>query len=343
MALTLEEIRQQWLPELDRRIVASCPGSGLVATMCGYHLGTGGKRLRAVLPVWVCANLGGRPADAVEFGVALELLHNATLIHDDIQDGDTHRRGKPTVWSRWGAPQAINAGDALIFQAMRHFARSPAAAQVVPLVCERMTELIEGQALDLQLQLSKAVHKDGSSSVLPSLEEWMQVARRKTGALFALCFQLGVCAAGVDAQWQIHAAEFGIQVGLAFQVADDLLEFVGEKGRPPGGDLMVGKMSFPVLWAFEHAKPEDVSILRRVMHCGREATTPDMLKEALNVLQRCGAIDATKQWLWLARKQALEHPMTNVVPGVVHEVVASFAQPTADMSKPTQREMHYDA
>lgn len=321
MASTLDDIRRQWLPEIERRIAASCPGPGLVASMGRYHLATGGKRLRALLPLWVCENLGGDAADALEFGVGLELLHNATLVHDDIQDGDTHRRGKPTVWSRWGASQAINAGDALIFQALRHLALAPAGSHVVPLVCETMHQLIEGQAMDMQLHLPEG----NSDRIEPSLEAWIEMARRKTGALFALCFQLGVCAARVEAHWQIHAAEFGDLVGLAFQVADDLLEVVGDKGRAPGGDLMLGKMSFPVLWAYEYASAGDVALLRRVMHCGREATTPEMLQEALAALRRCGAIDATKEWLRAAQRDAQAHAMASVMPGVVDGVVMSFS------------------
>ncbi len=338
MTSTLDELRLQWLPEIERRLATSCPGPGLVARMGRYHLATGGKRFRALLPLWVCANLGGEPEDALEFGVGLELLHNATLIHDDIQDGDTHRRGKPTVWSHWGTSQAINAGDALIFQALHHLALAPAGSHVVPLVCETMNRLIDGQAMDMQLHLPEG----DPDRITPSLDAYMEMARRKTGSLFALCCQLGVCAARMEAQWQLQAAEFGTFVGLAFQVADDLLELVGDKGRAPGSDLMTGKMSFPVLWAYEHAGARDLALLRRVMHCGREATTPEMLLEALAVLRRSAAIDATKEWLRGAQREAQAHAMARVMPGVVDRLVVSMGRPIFD-SCPQQKELHHEA
>src|SRR5512140_1316553 len=150
VATTLEDVQRRWMSELEQRILESGCASGLLGEMSAYHLATGGKRLRALLPVWVCGNLGGRPESALDLGAGLELLHNATLIHDDIQDGDTHRRGRATVWHRWGIPQAINAGDALVFRALERIAHAPAGPRVLPVVCGTMVRLIEGQARDLQ-------------------------------------------------------------------------------------------------------------------------------------------------------------------------------------------------
>ncbi len=338
MASTFEEIRQRWLPEIEQRIAASGAPAGLVGAMCRYHLATGGKRLRALLPLWICENLGGNPQYALEFGVGLELLHNATLVHDDIQDGDTFRRGAVTVWKQWGAAQAINAGDALIFRAMRQFALAPAASHVLPLVCERMAELIEGQAMDMQLHLPER----DPERIVPSLEVYMNMARRKTGALFALCFQLGACVTAVEAHWQIHAAEFGYLVGLIFQAHDDLIEFVGDKGRAPGGDLLAGKMSFPVLWAYEHASVSDVAFLRHVVLCGRETTSRALLHEAMQVLKRCGALDATKEWLMVAKNEALRSEMAKLVPGLVGELMAGIVG-DGEATRRYGQELQHDA
>src|SRR5215831_8065429 len=112
--LSFEEAQQRWGAELEQRLRESVSATGLVGEMLSYQLASRGKRLRALLPVWGAANLGGRPEDALDVGVGLELLHNATLVHDDLQDGDRYRRGVPTVWHRWGAVQAINAGNALV-------------------------------------------------------------------------------------------------------------------------------------------------------------------------------------------------------------------------------------
>ncbi|MEC9071791.1 MAG: polyprenyl synthetase family protein, partial [Myxococcota bacterium] len=128
MTLTLEEARERFGGELERRLMEAVAegGDDLLCRMSAFHLETGGKRLRGMIPLVVAANLGGDPEEALEIGVALELLHNATLVHDDLQDGDEVRRGAPAIWARWGAAQAINTGDALYFHGLARLARAPA-------------------------------------------------------------------------------------------------------------------------------------------------------------------------------------------------------------------------
>ena len=99
-AVSFEEIHRRYSSEIERRLRGERATGSLIGEMIEYHLSTGGKRLRALLPVWICENLGGRPDAAVDLGVGLELLHNATLVHDDVQDGDCMRRGQPAVWAR---------------------------------------------------------------------------------------------------------------------------------------------------------------------------------------------------------------------------------------------------
>lgn len=324
VATTLEEVHRRWIGELERRILESGGASGLIGEMNAYHLATGGKRLRALLPVWVCDNLGGRPESALDFGAGLELLHNATLIHDDVQDGDTHRRGRATVWHRWGVAQAINAGDALVFRAMERITRAPAGPRVLPMVCDTMVSLIEGQAMDLQLHLPKG-HPE---RLTPSVETWMEMARRKTGALFAACFLAGAHAAYARTPTVQSAAEYGELLGLLFQVQDDLLDIVGNKGRQAsGGDLVGGKISFPILWAFEHGSPAEVAALQQVLACKPAETTRAMVEDAITLLRGCGALAATAEWLKATRDAALRHPMAAVVPDLAAHLLASIGLP----------------
>jgi geranylgeranyl pyrophosphate synthase len=125
-------LREEYLPRvmgvISEVVETSTPGEGL-QTMCAYHMETGGKRLRALLPLMVAEALGKEAASMVPFGAACEMLHNATLVHDDLQDGDRQRRGRDTVWARFGAPHAINLGDAMFYYAVLLVQRVEATAE----------------------------------------------------------------------------------------------------------------------------------------------------------------------------------------------------------------------
>ncbi|EYF08699.1 isoprenyl diphosphate synthase/Farnesyl pyrophosphate synthetase [Chondromyces apiculatus DSM 436] len=313
---------QRHLPEIERRMLQTVATTGLVREMIRYHLATGGKRVRALLPVWVCENLGGDGEAALDLGAGLELLHNATLVHDDLQDGDTHRRGHPTVWHRWGMPQAINAGNALIFEAFAHIARAPAAPRILEHVAAALVQVTEGQAMEFQLQLPPG-HVE---HLPPTLASWEVMARGKTGALLAACMRAGAAAAGADDEVLESAAAYGSDIGLLFQVQDDYLDLVGDKGRARRAtDLMEGKLSFPIVWAHEHAAPADVALLRALLDRPREQRTWEMADAALGALRQCGALAATAAWLVAARKTTEEHPVADLVPGWAAQCLAPVA------------------
>ncbi|AUX39131.1 uncharacterized protein SOCE26_005130 [Sorangium cellulosum] len=323
--LDYEEVRRRYSGEVERRVMER-QGAGLVHGMTAYHLASGGKRMRALLPIWVCINLGGRAEDALDLGVGLELLHNATLIHDDIQDGDSHRRGRPAVWFQWGVAQAINAGDALIFQGIERIARSPAARQFLPFLMDALTRIAEGQAMDLDL------HQRPAPAV--TLKAWEAMARSKTGALFAACVRAGALAAGAEADVVESATTYGEDVGLLFQVQDDYLDIVGDKGRTHRGrDLMEGKLSFPVIWALEHGSAQAVAPVRALLECAREQRTLAMVDEAVDALARCGALRATAGWIRSAAQQLEIHWMAKVLPNWGWRCLAPIAHAlAADLS-----------
>ncbi|PKN58289.1 MAG: hypothetical protein CVU56_06505 [Deltaproteobacteria bacterium HGW-Deltaproteobacteria-14] len=314
VALELAGIRARYGPEVTRRLEESVGGADFIDSAARYHLATGGKRLRALLPVWVCANLGGDASDALDLGVGLELLHNATLVHDDLQDGDTLRRGQPTVWSRWGAAQAINVGDALFFRGLARVASAPRGLAFVSQALDAMSGVIGGQALEFQLQLPTS----DPDHLAPSLASWERMAAGKTAALFAACISAGVFAAGRDDGARVAAGRFGRRVGLLFQVQDDLLDLVGDKGRDQRAtDIAEGKISFPVAWAVEHGDVEAVTRLLAIVRAPRAETTPAMVEEALALLHRLGAIDATIAWLRAESAHADADPLAAAVPGFV--------------------------
>ncbi|MFO0606694.1 MAG: polyprenyl synthetase family protein [Polyangiales bacterium] len=207
----------------------------------------GGKRLRAALPTLALRALVPSPSPAAReaalwAGLAVELVHAATLCHDDVMDGDHVRRGRPSVWARFGAAQAINAGDLLFYladEALRRAALPPdlhalAAAEHAA----ALRRAAHGQGAEL------ALRRDGE---LPTPAAWERIARGKSGALFALALTHGAACARVDGAPDRTPAlrELGLSLGALFQLQDDLVDLLGDKGRDrPACDLWEGKPSW---------------------------------------------------------------------------------------------------
>ena len=203
-----------------------------------------GKKLRAGMVLLACEAVCGATEPAESAAVAVELVHNFSLVHDDIQDRGALRRGRETIWRLWGAEQGINAGDALFALAQVVLlsdasARSAQLAQALNLACLR---LVEGQFLDLELQR-------GTVEATPDLYETM--IGRKTGALFDCAMRLGALAGGADERRQAAFGEFGRQLGIAFQEQDDLLGVWGaaaEAGKE-ASDVASRKKGLPAVMA----------------------------------------------------------------------------------------------
>jgi len=191
---------------------------------------SGGKRVRPTVTVLVCEALGGEPADAVDFAVGIELVHNASLVIDDIIDDSDVRRGVPSAWAEFGFGPAIIASDGLLGEAFALFSSDERAMQAVS---EAMVELGEGEATELVAQ--------------PETEdEYMELARRKTGALFRAAAELGAIAADADAYTVEAFGQYAERVGIAFQMRDDVLDATADEddlGKPTGHDETMDRPS----------------------------------------------------------------------------------------------------
>jgi len=323
MTVELDAIRDTWFEPVESllRETVDMGGDELLVAMNRFHIETGGKRLRAFLPIWVCANAGGQPEAALELGVGLELIHNATLVHDDLQDGDEVRRGQQTVWRRWGEAQAINAGDSLYFHGMQRLLRSPAGPEVALAASDALVRVIAGQVMEFRLQLEP----DHADALAPTLGNWEQMARGKTGSLFGVCCQAGVLAAGREAAAS-DAISFGSDLGLFFQVQDDLLDLVGDKGRDQmGTDIAEGKRSYPVVWALAHGERMAAERILEIVATPRAETTETMLDDAIATLIHIGAIEATARWLRAGGDALRAHPLVQLTPGIVEAVLEPVA------------------
>ena len=191
---------------------------------------SGGKRVRPAVTILSCEAVGGSPSEAVDFAVAVELVHNASLVIDDIIDRSDVRRGKPSAWAEYGYGPAIVCSDGLLGEA---FALLSVDDQATQIVAESMVELSEGEATELVARPTTD-------------EEYMELARRKTGALFRAAAELGVVAAGGDPMTVESFGEYAERVGVAFQIRDDVLDATADAddlGKPTGQDEAMDRPS----------------------------------------------------------------------------------------------------
>lgn len=320
--LSLDAARARFGDALERHLRAAAARPGLIGEMNGYHLNTGGKRLRALMPVWTCVNLGGEAEAAIPLGVGLELVHNATLVHDDFQDGDTTRRGQPTVWVRWGAAQAINAGSALYWEGVRAIAAAPVGPRILSRLTEFVLRIVEGQTMEFQLQMAPGAPE----ALEPTIATYEDMALGKTGALMGACLYAGAAAAGLDDSAMEAYAAHGQRLGLLFQVQDDLLDIVGDKGRERRAtDLAEGKLSYPVVWALEHAAAGPAGELAEILATPRGETSDVQMDRGVGILERSGAVMATVERLRTLVAEVNADPRAGTLPGLAERFLAPVA------------------
>jgi geranylgeranyl diphosphate synthase type I len=251
------------------------------ARMIHEHLDAGGKRLRARLALAAYEALGGRAEDAVDWATAVELLHNASLIHDDIQDGDRARRGQPALWARYGSAQAINAGDLLLMLPFRALGRYPAPSQAA--LVQILAEYAEGTARGqiLELALSGSPDKDW--------DDYFNAVSGKTGTLFALPVRGAAELAGLQEDEAKNLAETFTSIGVLYQLQDDLLDLFASKGRGSrGSDIYEGRLSAVVLTHLD-LHPGDAGSVFRVLGKARERTTPAEVSTMIDLFIEGGA------------------------------------------------------
>lgn len=261
---SLEEATERAVEEVSA--VTARHVHGTLGAIVREHLATGGKRTRILLALR-CAQAVDVPLrDAVPLAVAAELLHNATLIHDDLQDGDAVRRGEPTVWARHGVAQAINAGDVLLmlpFLAIADSVDGAARASLTAMVARRAAATACGQSEELSLLADGRV--DWAS--------YSGAARGKTGQIFAIPFEGAALLAGALPADAVAVGDLATWLGLAYQTADDLLDLYGDKGRgEAGNDLREGKVSAVIATHLER-KPDDHAALLELLRLPREETS----------------------------------------------------------------------
>lgn len=263
--------------ELERDAVSSVTA---ITEIAEYLRAGGGKRIRPSLLLLAARSLGYTGHGMIRLGAVVELVHTATLVHDDIIDGADTRRGRPSANTTWGNEKCVLAGDWLYMQAFR-IALEERNFKVLNLLIGLTQQMVEGELLQIQT-LGRAV----------SEAEYYELIYRKTACLFSVSMQLGSTLAQASPAQEEALASYGRSVGLAFQIVDDVLDLTATEevlGKPVASDLREGKTTLPVIHALEHGTPsERESILWVLEDGGFRRTTRERVQE---ILHRTGSVD----------------------------------------------------
>jgi geranylgeranyl diphosphate synthase type I len=245
-----------------------------------------GKRLRPLLCLLVAHCLGGKTASAMPFAAAIEFMHNFCLVHDDIEDCDEYRRGRPAVWKKYGLAHAINIGDYLftkIFAALLLGLGEVSHEKLVrffALMSATLDHTHRGQALDINARSGRL-----------TIEKYMALVTEKTGYYLAAPLVAGAIAADAPEAVEETLNSYGMFIGPLFQIKDDLIDLTDDKGRgSPGSDIREGKRSFLVAYACDHAPEGDVAELISILDRPREETTAADVARAMEIFEHCGAL-----------------------------------------------------
>jgi geranylgeranyl diphosphate synthase, type II len=253
-----------------------------------YVLAAGGKRIRPVITLLACEAVGGDANNALHAGAGIEILHNFTLVHDDIMDHAQTRRGRLTVHKKWDENVALLSGDALLALAYRALLRTKSThiQELGKLFTEGVVTICEGQALDKEFETRHRVH----------VNEYLLMIEKKTGKLVSIAAQLGALIGNAAPADLDALRQYGEYVGRAFQIQDDLLDIVADEkefGKTIGGDLVEGKKTFLLLEALRRAKGEQKKMLQRVFTNG--GVQKKQIPAFRMIYEETGAMDSAKK------------------------------------------------
>ena len=250
----------------------------------GHLIVNGGKRLRPYMVIRSCQILGGKSSTAIIAASAVEMVHNFTLVHDDIMDNDEMRHGVPTVHKKFGMPIAILAGDVLFskaFQIISESKLSPnATTHLISRLAKACVDVCEGQLLDIKMADEKRI---------PTEREYITMIGKKTAALFDVSCAMGAICATNKPKDISNLSAFGRNLGIAFQITDDLIGVMGNPKvtkKPVGNDLREGKKSLPILMAIKLAKGNEKKIILKAF--GNSKISKSDLNKAVEIIRSLG-------------------------------------------------------
>jgi geranylgeranyl diphosphate synthase type II len=278
-----------------------------------YVLVGGGKRIRPVITLLACEAVGGDANSALHAGAGIEILHNFTLVHDDIMDHAETRRGRLTVHKKWDENVALLSGDALLAFAYRALLRTKSShiQEISRIFTEGVVTICEGQALDKEFETRHRVH----------VNEYLMMIEKKTGKLVSIAAQLGALIGNASISDLEALRRYGEHVGRAFQIQDDLLDIVAnekEFGKTIGGDLVEGKKTFLLLEALRRAKGEQKKMLQRIFTNG--GVPKKQVPTFRLIYEETGAMDSAKKRIESDITEA-KNQLTSLTPSIARETL----------------------
>jgi octaprenyl-diphosphate synthase len=288
-ALTAREIFdliQDDLEQVEKKITVESVASVDAVTAIGQYLqSAGGKRLRPALLLLSAKLVGNGGPSAIQLGAVVELIHAATLVHDDVIDTAETRRGRPSTNVQWGNHTCVLAGDWMYMQAFQ-IALRERSFQMLDLLIGLTQMMVEGELLQLE--------RIGRIDVTEA--DCMELVDRKTACLFSVCARLGGLAGHTDPQTQEKLGEYAWNLGMAFQLVDDVLDFTAREktlGKPVGGDLREGKVTLPLVYALERATPDERALVETILRDRSYENVP--FKRILALLEKYQGIERVKE------------------------------------------------
>jgi octaprenyl-diphosphate synthase len=270
----LEAVEREFERQMQSKV-------GVIPEIGRYIQQSGGKRVRPAVLLMAARLCGYTGPRAIVNAAVVEFIHTATLVHDDIIDDADVRRGQKAVHSRWGNDVTVLAGDFLYIKSMA-MALTQDSLDLVRLLCDVTLRMIEGELFQLT--------KNGVVDL--SEDEHFEIIRRKTAYLFAGCAQIGAMLGEAGEEKELALREYGFNLGVMFQLVDDLLDFTGDVdaiGKPVGGDLREGKITLPIVHLLAHGDEETNTLIRRVVH--QRDVTADEWARIRALLAQHGSIE----------------------------------------------------
>src|SRR4051794_33355009 len=271
---------------VEKQLTAESVASVEAVTAIGQYLqASGGKRLRPSLLLLSSKLIGDGGQSAIRLGAVVEMIHSATLVHDDVIDVAQTRRGRPSTNVRWGNHTSVLAGDWLYMQAFQMALRER-NFRILDLLIGLTQMMVEGELLQLErigrIDLSEA--------------DCMELVDRKTAGLFSVCARLGGLCGHTDVRTQEQLGEYAWNLGMAFQLVDDVLDFTAREktlGKPVGGDLREGKVTLPLVYALERATPDERALVETILRDRNYENVP--FKRILALLEKYHGIERVKE------------------------------------------------
>ena len=285
-ALEIFDLVRHDLDQVEREIGLEAVASVDAVTYISQYLQSGGgKRLRPILGFRCGKLLGESNPSLVQMAAVVEMIHTATLVHDDVIDMAKTRRGRPSINVVWGNHISVLAGDWLYMQAFQVALRQRSFG-VLDVLIELTQRMVEGELLQLE--------RIGKIAVTEA--DYMELIDRKTASLFSACARMGALTSGADESAETRLGEYAWNLGIAFQLIDDILDFTSREkilGKPVGNDLREGKVTLPLIYALESADAEERKLVETVLADGNYDQVP--FAKILHILHRHGGIERAQE------------------------------------------------